>query len=170
MTRAFAMFAVTALSAALTACAATASRSSLAGEKLASELKERIQTQYVEPFKAGDIDRWVDVFAQDALAYHDGPPPFKGREAIRQFGQIVRLNFHVQQFDVVVDEVRAQRNWALTAGHYAATFVPRNADAYAPAAGPRQGKFIFLWERQQGVWRVIADMGNSTDPPPVGAR
>ncbi len=129
-------------------------------------LRARVQQGYAEPFRAGDIARWVEVFAADALAYHDGPPPLKGREAIRAFGELVARNFAVRRFDLVVDELRIHGDWALTAGRYDADFEPRSADAYAGARGPRQGKFLLLWERQAGVWRVIADMGNSTDPPP----
>lgn len=134
--------------------------------KTEAELRARVQQGYAEPFRAGDIARWVEVFAADALAYHDGPPPLKGREAIRAFGELVARNFAVRRFELVIDEVRIRGDWALTAGHYDANFEPRSVDAYAGARGPRQGKFLLLWERQGGAWRIIADMGNSTDPPP----
>ncbi len=129
-------------------------------------LRARVAEGYVQPFRTGDIDRWVEVFADDALAYHDGPPPMKGKAAIRAFGELVQNNFTIKAFDVVVDEVRFRDDWALTGGRYSAHFVPRAADAYSAAAGPRQGKFLFVWERRDGVWRIIADMGNSTDPAP----
>lgn len=145
----------------LGACAMVVNRGAIE-----AELRERVQRDYAEPFKAGRIQDWVAVFAPDALAYHNGPPPMKGREAITQFGMLVAKNFRIDTFDVVVDEVRSDGSWALTAGHYSAMFVPRNEQAYAGAKGPRQGKFMFVWERRRGRWKIIADMGNSTDPPP----
>jgi ketosteroid isomerase-like protein len=143
------------------ACQNAGTRQSL----LADALRERIERSYVAPFQRGDVAQWTEVFADDALAYHDGPPAMRGREAIRKFGELVHANFEIKVFDVAVDEVRSRGDWAMTAGHYTAHFVPRSADAYAGAAGPRQGKFLFLWERRRGVWQIIADMGNSTDPP-----
>jgi uncharacterized protein (TIGR02246 family) len=135
---------------------------------LAAELRSRVQTGYVEPFRSGDVDRWVEIFTDDALALHDGPPAMKGRGQIRAFGEAVRANFEIREFDVVVDEVRSNGDWALTTGHYRAHFVPRGADAYQGAAGPRQGKFLFLWERDGNTWRIMTDMGNSTDPTAAG--
>jgi ketosteroid isomerase-like protein len=148
-----------------TLCAACATPQTVTTD-LDARLRARVQQGYVEPFRAGDVARWVEVFAVDALAYHDGPPALRGRAAIRGFGESVAASFRIRQFDVVVDEVRRSGNWALTAGHYTAMFEPLRADAYAGARGPRQGKFMFLWELQHGTWRIIMDMGNSTDPPP----
>ena len=128
-------------------------------------MRERVQQEYVEPLRAGDSARWAQVFAEDALAYHDGPPALQGREAIRAFGESIAQHFEIRRFDVVVDEVRRNGDWVLTAGHYGALFVPRGADAYAGASGQRAGKFLFLWERRAGRWRIIMDMGNSTDAP-----
>jgi hypothetical protein len=136
-------------------------------DALSAVLRQRIETAYAVPFRSGRVQEWSQVFATDALAYHDGPPPFKGRDAIVAFGTLVHQNFEIRQFDVTVDEVRSQGDWAITGGHYSANFVPRNASAYAGASGARQGKFLFVWERQSGQWRIIADMGNSTDLPPT---
>lgn len=149
----------------LVGCAGTADRPAVE-----RELRQRIQDGYVEPFRRGDVGRWVGVFTEDALALHDGPPAFQGREAIRAFGELVKANFEVRVLDLVVDEVRVERNWALTAGRYTADFEPRSKDAYAQAAGPRQGKFLFLWRREAGQWRIQVDMGNSTDAPATPGR
>jgi uncharacterized protein (TIGR02246 family) len=161
MTRVASMAALLCAAAAMMGCAHDPDRGSLE-----QELRARVQSAYVEPFKQGDIERWVGIFTDDALALHDGPPPMKGRDQIRAFGERVKANFDIRVFDVVVDEVRTDGRWALTTGHYTAHFVPRSQNAYAGAAGPRQGKFLFLWERRDGVWRIMTDMGNSTDPPP----
>ena len=148
------------------ACQSPGPRSGVEEDALAAMLKQRVEVAYAAPFRSGRVADWAKVFAPDALAYHDGPPPFRGRDAIMAFGTLVHRNFEIRQFDVTVDEVRSNGDWALTAGHYSAHFIPRSADAYAGATGPRQGKFIFVWERQAGQWLIIADMGNSTDAAP----
>jgi ketosteroid isomerase-like protein len=153
---------VTGLSLVLGACASLSST-----QDLGAVLRARIAAGYVEPFKSQDVDRWVQIFADDALALHNGPAAMKGRAQIHAFGEAVKGHFEVRTFEVVVDEVRRDGRWALTAGHYTADFRPRSVSAYAGAIGPRQGKFLFVWEQQGGVWRIIADMGNSTDPAPA---
>ncbi len=149
------------------ACQSPGPRAGTDLEALATSLRQRIEVAYAAPFRTGRVEEWSQVFATDALAYHDGPPPFKGRDAIVAFGTLVHQNFEIRQFEVTVDEVRSQGAWAITGGHYSANFVPRNASAYAGATGTRQGKFLFVWERQAGEWLIIADMGNSTDRPPT---
>ena len=151
----------------VSACQSPGARSESEKDALAAILKQRVEVAYAAPFRSGRVADWVKVFAADALAYHDGPPPFKGRDAIMAFGTLVHRNFEIREFNVTVDEIRSDGGWALTAGHYSAHFVPRSADAYAGATGPRQGKFIFVWERKAGQWLIIADMGNSTDRPPT---
>ena len=129
-------------------------------------LRERVQSAYAVPLRTGEVARWSEAFAPDALALHDGIPALHGREEIRRFGATVHANFEIRQFDLTVDEVRTDGRWAITAGRYVALFVPRSAQAYAGAAGPRQGKFALVWERRDGDWRIVLDMGNSTDAPP----
>lgn len=150
----------------VSACQSPGLRVAVEKDALAGMLKQRVEEAYAVPFRSGRVADWVQVFAADALAYHDGPPPFKGRDAITAFGSLVHRNFEIREFDVTVEEVRSNGDWALTAGHYSAHFIPRSPDAYAGATGPRQGKFMFVWERQAGQWLIIADMGNSTDPVP----
>lgn len=137
-----------------------------ADESLRDHLAARVQSAYVEPFVAGDVDRWLEVFTDDVIALHDGPPRLDGKDQLRVFAEAVRDNFLIRRFDVVVDEFRVKGDWAVTIGHYAAEFQPRNEQAYAPASGPRQGKFLFVWAREAGEWRIMTDMGNSTDNMP----
>jgi uncharacterized protein (TIGR02246 family) len=136
-------------------------------EDVEQKLRERVRSGYVEPFRAGDVDRWLEVFADDATALHDTLPALRGRAAIRGFGEAVRDHFEIRQFDIVVDEVRTDGRWAVTIGHYTAQFVPRGPDASQPDAAPRKGKFLLLWERRQARWQVIADMGNTTSEAPA---
>ncbi len=153
------------------ACAASAcqSRGPLTAsdlEGLAGSLRQRAETGYAAPFRAGRVAEWAQIFAADAVAYHDGPPPLRGRDAIIAFGELVHQNFEIRKFEITVNDVRAEGNWALTGGHYVAHFVPRSAGAYAAASGVREGKFLFVWQRIDGNWLIVADMGNSTDRAP----
>lgn len=122
-----------------------------------------VMEQYIIPFKNGDTEKWMQVFAEDAVGMHNTLPPFVGKSAIHQFGEIVAANLDIEQMDISVDEVRSNGNWALTRGSFASKFVPRNVTDSDDIPVAR-GKFILLWEKQtSGQWKVILDMGNSNE-------
>ncbi|MFM7784645.1 MAG: YybH family protein, partial [Gammaproteobacteria bacterium] len=108
--------------------------------------RERVARDYVEPFRAGDIDRWIEVFAEDAVALHNRRPADEGRAAIRGFGRMVAEHLRLERYDVEVREVRVSGDWALTRGSFVTRFVSR-ADGSSPF-GEEQGKFVLLWARQ----------------------
>ena len=116
--------------------------------------------QYVEPFRNGDIDRWISAFDPQALALHNRRLPDRGREAIAAFGRMVHEHFILAEYEVKVTDIRHSADWVYTAGLYTTKFVAR-ADGSEPF-GREQGKFLLLWERQaDGGWKIILDTGNS---------
>ena len=132
-----------------------------------ADLAHDFQTRYIEPYVAGDVDQWLQVFADDAVALHDGLPALEGKPAIRAFGDAVAQNFRIERLDATVDEIRRDGNWAYTRGHFIADFEARSTNAPPGVAGERRGKFLLIWEQQpSGEWLVISDMGNSIDSPP----
>lgn len=70
----------------VSACQSPGLRVAVEKDSLAAMLKQRVEEAYAVPFRSGRVADWVQVFAADALAYHNGPPPFKGRDAIMAFG------------------------------------------------------------------------------------
>ena len=133
------------------------------------DLRADFQTRYIEPYVAGDVEGWMHVFADDAVALHDGLPPLDGKAAIRGFADAVAANFSIKRLNAEVDEVRRDGNWAWTRGQFVADFEAKTDAAPPGVAGERMGKFLLLWERQtDGSWLVIMDMGNSMQAPGEG--
>jgi len=123
--------------------------------------RERVARTYVEPFRRGDVETWLEVFAEDAVALHNRRPADVGKAAIRAFGLAVHEHFNIERFDVNVREVRSSGDWVLTRGDFVSRFTLK-ADGSSPW-GEEEGKFVLLWERQDdGVWRILVDMGNSS--------
>jgi ketosteroid isomerase-like protein len=127
------------------------------------DFKKLVQDEYITPFKNADTDCWMQVFADDAVGMHNTLPPLIGKDAVRQFGDMVAANVTIEQMDIVVEEVRVNGSWALTRGSFVSKFVPKTVSDSA-SIPPSKGKFILLWERQtDGTWKVILDMGNSSE-------
>ena len=123
--------------------------------------KTLVAESYVTPFKEGDIDLWISVFDEDAIALHAHRTADKGRSSILNFGQAVHSTFILDKYDVVVTDIRRSDQWVYTVGEFTAKFVNRS-DGKAPW-GENKGKFVLLWEKQKdGDWKIILDMGNTS--------
>ena len=79
-----------------------------------AQFKEWVQDRYVSPFRNGDVDVWLQIFAKDAVGMHHTLPPLQGIDEIRGFGEFIRDNFELDVYEVSVDEVRVNGDWALT--------------------------------------------------------
>lgn len=131
------------------------------------DFRTLVMEEYIQPFKNAETERWMQVFTEDAVGMHNTLPPFVGKEAIAQFGNIVASNLNIEQMDIVIDNVRVKGDWALTRGSFTTLMVPKNMPD-STALKPALGKFILLWERQDdGQWKVILDMGNSNEAAPA---
>ena len=129
------------------------------------DFKELVHKSYIEPFKHADTEQWMQVFADDVVGMHNTLPPLVGKDAVRQFGDMVAENLNIEQMDIVVDNVRVNGDWALTRGSFSSKFVPKTI-ADSSTIKTSKGKFIMLWEKQEdGKWKIILDMGNSNEPP-----
>ena len=139
----------------LTACAQN--------KQAPANFENMVQERYVTPFRDADIERWLAVFADDAVALHNRRPADEGKEAIRAFGELVFGTFRAKQFDVVVRSVVVDGDHATTWGTYRSHLQFRDSGADAPW-GPESGKFLFVWRRgEDGVWRIVIDMGNAIE-------
>jgi len=134
--------------------------SSLVKAKSAEFFEQLVQEKYVEPFRSGDVQAWISVFTEDAIALHNHRPADKGRDAIEAFVTSVHQYFNLAEYDVRVTDVRMSENWVYTVGEYTNEFVNKS-DGKSPW-GRSEGKFVLLWEKQgSGQWQIVLDMGNS---------
>jgi ketosteroid isomerase-like protein len=130
-----------------------------------ADFRRMVAESYVAPFKAADYPRWLEVFADDAVALHNRRPADVGKSAIKDFAAAVEANFRLARFDVAVSDVRIDGNVAWTRGEYTSEFVSK-ASGTSPW-GVENGKFLLIWQRQaDGSWKIVLDMGNSNGTRP----
>ena len=161
------MFSKSLMLVSLAVLAVSACDKEMSSEDLRVHLEQEFRDRYIAPYIAGDTDSWLQVFADEAVALHNGLPALEGKEAIGGFGDAVAQNFAIKKLDAVIDEVRRDGRWAWTRGTYDALFEAKSDNAPPGVAGPRSGKFLLIWERQDnGEWLVVMDMGNSLRQSP----
>lgn len=74
-------------------------------------LCEQAVTEYFAAIRAGDVERWVNTFAPDAIS-HDpvGTPPMQGHAALRQF--LTHIGASFQSVSLTEDAIFANGNSA----------------------------------------------------------
>lgn len=123
-----------------------------------------VAEDYVAPFRAGDIDRWMKIFAPDAVALHNRVPAAPGATAIRAFGTFVADHVVVDSMTVTLEALEVHGDWAYSWGRYDSVLLLK-PDRRPMPGHARLGKVFFLWERQpDGMWKIKVDMGNELPP------
>ena len=92
------------------------------------DFEQLVFNEYIEPYKTGDTEGWLEVFADDAVGMHNTLPALEGKQALRRFAETVHGTFDIEQLDVTVDSVITEGDWALTRGNFVANFVLKGED------------------------------------------
>lgn len=147
------------------ACAVAPAVAPARDQPLLTRFQTSVDDLYVRPFARGDVARWLELFADDAVALHNRMPAAEGKAAIRRFGDFVAQNVRIERMSVTLDGVRVSGDTAWTWGRYDSRLVLR-ANGQPLPGHAEQGKVLFVWQRQRaGDWKIVVDMGNDLPPP-----
>jgi uncharacterized protein (TIGR02246 family) len=107
-----------------------------------------------------DLDGMMAIYASDAEELIPGSPPIVGHDAIRQFYRnlLDRLPRFVHHFEPETITVAESRDLAVVRGWYRFT-----ADTLDPDR-VQIGKFVGVWGRRSGEWRLLMNISNSSQP------
>lgn len=111
----------------------------------------------------GDSVAVADLYTDDGVLLAPGAPRVEGRAGIRTaFGSMIA---GMREFDLETDrvEVTDSGETAWEIGSYALVLETPDGGTIRD-----EGKYLVVWERVDGTWRLAADMFNS-DFPPGGA-
>jgi uncharacterized protein (TIGR02246 family) len=115
--------------------------------------------RWVELIKARDSDGIAELYAADAMAMPPNQPIVSGREAIREFWRAtvqipeLELTFEPQSIDVA-----DSGDFAIDRGTYRLRGKPNGQQL------DDTGKFIEVWRKVGGEWKVAANIFNSDKP------
>lgn len=109
-----------------------------------------------------DLDGMMAIYAPDAQELLPGMPAVVGLEAIRRFyaGLITRFPRLAHAFEPQTITVARSRDLAVVRGCYRFT-----ADTLRPEQ-VQAGKFVGVWGRRDGDWRLLLNISNSDDSGP----
>ena len=141
--------------------ASISQNSQAAGQAELAMFEQRITRDYVDPFAAGDVERWLLIFDDDVVALHNRMPSMRGKEALRGFASFVRDNLTVADMSVTLEGVRREGALAYTWGTYHSRLLLKPSGEPMPGHS-ENGKVLFIWKLQKdGSWKIVLDMGNA---------
>ena len=121
-----------------------------------------LEQQWADAAEERNLDAIVNLFAEDGRIMPPNAEAAMGRDSVRETWQAIldlpELDFSFEPTDVNVAE---SGDMAYVIGTYRLTFQSEGQEE------PTQdsGKYVDIWEKVDGEWKVTVEMYNSNLPP-----
>jgi ketosteroid isomerase-like protein len=112
--------------------------------------------EYLAAAKARDAAKVASFYAEEAVVMPPNAPPIKGRKAIQQDHE--RLFKDSPQFELSATPLASETSGHL--GYIQGEFVVKR-----PRGGEVRGKYVEVWKRISGEWKILYDINNANQPP-----
>lgn len=114
---------------------------------------EAANKRFVEAFSKGDAARIAAMYAEGARVLPPNSPMVQGRQRIQELWQsFISTGAKLM---LSTSDVEAQGNVVYEVGTYELIFPDNKRDA---------GKYVVVWRRQKGDWKLAIDIWNSNMP------
>jgi uncharacterized protein (TIGR02246 family) len=120
------------------------------------ELARQFSAAYVR----GDAGAMAELYTSDAAIFPERSEAITGREGIRRYWTLPpgrRITRHV----VTPEHIKVDGQHAYDHGTFEIAGV-RDGKSW----GPSGGKYVVVWRREGGAWRIHLDIWNSGPEPP----
>lgn len=114
---------------------------------------EAANKRFSDAFGKGEAAKVAGMYAEGARAMPPNGPVVQGRQSIQELWQSV-INTGAK-LSLSTSDVEAQGNVVIEVGTYEMTFPDNKRDA---------GKYVVVWKREKGVWKLAVDIWNSNMP------
>ena len=112
---------------------------------------------FVAAYNRGDAAGLAALYTEDGQMLAPNAPLMTGQEAVQGFWQAV-MDMGIEKAAIFTGEVEGHGDTAIEVSNYKLF-----------AAGDQeldQGKFIVIWKKVHGDWKLHRDIFNSSNPPP----
>ncbi len=122
-----------------------------------AEVLMALQREWSARLAAGDVDWIMDLHAEDAWQLPPNAAPVSGHDALRSVWEGMAWTEGLEiSWEPTLARVAASGDMAYDIGR-------------ATIAGPGgrvEAKYLVVWVRREGRWKVAADMFSFNEPPP----
>jgi len=116
---------------------------------------ESLNKQWKDAFNMGDAAAIAALYTEEARLLPPNSPILVGKEAIQNFYQS-SINDCDCDLQLTTLEVVVARDLAYEIGEYA-SIQPEEGEAIRD-----QGKYVYIWKRENGRWKIDVDIFNSS--------
>ena len=117
---------------------------------------------FADAYNAGDVDKLVAMYWEDAVVLPPGAPPQSGSAAIRTFFETDTAGTRAAGLKFNIPEAGAV-DVAGDLAYESGTFSVTDAAGRTVATG----KYIGVFQKRDGKWLYIRDTWNTDAPPPA---
>lgn len=121
---------------------------------------EAVNTQFADAVRRGDAAAVAALYTEEARLLPPNGQTLVGSEAIQNFFQS-NIDAGLSDLQLTILEVGVARDLAYEIGQYALTIQPEEGEAIRD-----QGKYVVVWKRENGEWKLDVDIWNSSVPLP----
>lgn len=118
------------------------------------EIAARSQ-ELVEAVNRGDLEAAAALYTEDAKLLPPNMELLVGREPIRDFYATLREDAGLRDMEVEILQIEGEGDLAYEVGRYELTLQPGDEPVRDI------GKYVIVWRRDDGAWRIAADAPNS---------
>ena len=111
-------------------------------------LEKRI-AQWLEGYNRGDVKQMMDVFSSGFIDESNDVVPAADKAQVTQAFTTLFAKYDAHIVGVT-DEIRVSGDMAFDRGHYTQTFTSKAGGTTIT----QTGRFLEVWKREDGVWRV----------------
>jgi uncharacterized protein (TIGR02246 family) len=120
----------------------------------------QLTKQYLAAAKARDAAKVASFYAEDAVLMPPNAPPIKGKTAIQQDHE--RLFKESPSFELTATRLTSETSGDL--GYIQGEFIVRRQGG-SGGGGEVRGKYIEVWKRINGQWKILYDINNANQAP-----
>jgi uncharacterized protein (TIGR02246 family) len=137
----------------------TATTMSAAEAGGAREAIEEGDASFVDAFNNGDAAKVASFYAEDAALFPPGEQRVDGRQAIQAYWKGA-MDAGLSDLSLQVVEVGSDGDLAYEVGRLSVDVPAEDGDAKTV-----EGKYVVVWKREAGGWRLYRDIWNMNPPP-----
>ena len=119
---------------------------------------EAANDKLVAALNGGDAAGIAVLYTEDAMLLPPNSEMLEGREAVQAFWQ-GGIDMGIKEATLETEVVEARGNAAYEVGKYTMIIEPPGGPAISD-----NGKYLIVWKRQEGSWKLHADMWNTSLP------
>jgi uncharacterized protein (TIGR02246 family) len=110
-----------------------------------------VNRQFEEAARKGDLDRLASLYTPDAIALPPDSPMMKGRENIKQMWGAIAQQIGLKDIRLNTLDLQTAGETAYEVGEASLTL----------ANGTAVVKFVVVWKKLDGQWRLHRDIWNA---------